>query len=63
MRLAARRERGKKENREREREGGQSEKWVNREPSLQRLLEFGQQPVPPSIALREMEREERKGWV
>lgn len=56
-------EKGEKKKIESEREGGQSEKWANREPSLQRLLEFGQQPVPPSIALREMEREERKGWV
>lgn len=50
---------GKKNKRER----GQSEKWANRKPSLQRLLEFGQQPIPPSVALREMEREERRGWV
>lgn len=40
----------------------QSEKWANREPSLHPLLGFGQPPAPPSIALREMEREERKKW-
>ena len=47
----------------REREGT-VEKWANREPSLslQPLLVFGQQPAPPSTALREMEREGRRGW-
>lgn len=40
---------------------GQSEKWANREHSLQPFLVFGQLPAPPSIALREMEREGRKG--
>lgn len=37
------------------------EKWANGEPSPQHLLVFGQQPAPPSIALRKMEREERIG--
>lgn len=56
--------RGRQTDRQTGREGkgkrqGQSEKWVNREPSLQPLLVFGQQPALPSEALREMERE---GW-
>lgn len=32
------------------------------ELTLQLLLGFGHRPAPPSIALREMERQERKDW-
>lgn len=43
-----------------QKERQQSEKMANREPSLQPFLVSGQQPAFPSIALREMEREEKK---
>lgn len=46
-----------------EKERGQSEKWANGEPSLRPLLIPGRQPATPSIALSEMEKEERKGKV
>lgn len=47
--------------------GKRGDSWRNRQTgnpllSLQPLLVSGRQPAPPSIALREMEREERKGW-
>lgn len=50
---------------ERKRKRGDS--WRNGQTgnpllSLHPLLVSGRQPAPPSIALREMEREERKGW-
>lgn len=46
----------------REREGTVREIGKQGALSLQPLLVFGQQPAPPSTALREMGREGRKGW-
>lgn len=46
----------------REREGTVGEMGKQGALSLQPLLVFGQQPAPPSTALREMERQGRRGW-